>query len=50
MHIENFKNEGWKLKQVLSGSGYQWEVGGHKENVMEGSMVDVFLYSCIEIE
>jgi hypothetical protein len=32
-----------RVEQFLSGSGYQWEVSGHKERMNEDmNMVDVF--------
>jgi diphthamide synthase subunit DPH2 len=40
-----------KIKQVLSGDGYQCVCGrGHKERVKEGEYGGCILYSCMKIE
>jgi hypothetical protein len=39
-----------KIKQVLSGCGYQWEGGGDKERVKEGEYGECILYSYMKIE
>jgi hypothetical protein len=39
-----------KAKQVLSGGGYQWKEGGHKEIVKEGEYSECILHSCTKIE
>jgi hypothetical protein len=39
-----------KVKQILSGVGYQWEGRGHKERVKEGEYGGSILYSCMKID
>jgi hypothetical protein len=44
-----FKMQDRKVKQVLSGGGYQWR-GGNKERVKEGEYGGSILYSCMKME
>jgi hypothetical protein len=39
-----------KVKQILSGGGYQCERDGPKERVREGKYGRFILYSCIKME
>jgi hypothetical protein len=39
-----------KVKQVLSGDGYQWEREGHTERVKQTKYGGSILYSYIKIE
>jgi hypothetical protein len=41
---------GRRVKQVFSGVGYQWEVGGHMERVSESEYGGSIWYSYMKIE
>jgi hypothetical protein len=40
----------WKIKQVLSRTGYWWEGGQQKERVKESRIGGYIFYCCVKIE
>jgi hypothetical protein len=42
--------KGKRVKQIFSGSWYQWKVGGHKEKKNECKYGECILYSYMKLE
>jgi hypothetical protein len=50
LSLYTLKHEGRKIKHVLSGGGFQWKRGEHKERGIELECGGYVLYQCMKIK